>query len=290
MSGEVYREELLGDSGASKSDALVEERPAQASSNAPALRIDILSLFPEMFAGPFDHSMIARAQEAGLVDIRIHNLRDWTKDRHRTSDDYAFGGGGGMVLKPEPAFAAVEEILAIAPLAADGPGPPHPVILLTPQGTRFDHAMATDFAGHERIVLLCGHYEGFDERIRAHLATHEVSVGDFVLTGGELPAMIVADAVARLRPGVVGLETATQTDSFATGMLEHPHYTRPAEFRDWAVPDVLRSGDHGKVARWRRDRALERTFQRRPDLLEHLELDAQDRSFLLSLGWAENAP
>jgi tRNA (guanine37-N1)-methyltransferase len=239
---------------------------APAASQLP-LRIDIVTLFPDMFSGPFAHSMIARAIEAGLVDLRIHGLRHWAMDRHQTTDDYAYGGGGGMVMKPEPVFAAVEDVLGIPPITSANPGPPpSPVLLMTPQGRRFDDSFARELAGHDRLVLLCGHYEGFDERIRLHLATHEVSVGDFVVTGGELPAMIVADAVARLRPGVLGLESGTARESFADGLLEHPHYTRPADFRGWTVPDVLVSGNHGAIERWRHDEAVARTRARRPDL------------------------
>lgn len=249
----------------------------------PVLRIDVVTLFPAMFAGPFDESLIRRAVERGLAEIRVHDLRDWTTDRHRTADDYAFGGGGGMVLRPEPLFAAVEDLLGIAPLVPGGPPPPAPVVLLTPQGRPFDHATARRLAAAERLVLLAGHYEGFDERVRAHLATEEVSLGDFVLTGGELPAMVVVDAVIRLRPGVVGLATATETDSHAAGLLEHPHYTRPADFRGWRVPDVLLSGHHGAVARWRRAESLRRTRDRRPDLLARASLDEADRRLLAAL-------
>lgn len=243
------------------------DSPSEPAAITQPLRIDIVTLFPDMFVGPFAHSMIKRAIDAGLVDLRIHDLRLWAIDRHRTTDDYAYGGGGGMVLKAEPVFAAVEDILGIPPITAADPGPPPcPVLLLTPQGRRFDDSFARELARHDRLVLLCGHYEGFDERIRLHLATHEVSVGDFVVTGGELPAMLVADAVARLRPGVLGLETGAAHESFADGLLEHPHYTRPAEFRGWAVPDVLVSGDHGAVDRWRREQSVSRTRERRPDL------------------------
>ncbi|MFN8422851.1 MAG: tRNA (guanosine(37)-N1)-methyltransferase TrmD [Anaerolineae bacterium] len=245
-----------------------------------ALRIDIVTLFPAMFAGPFDVSMVARARRAGLVDLRVHDLRAWATDRHRTADDYAFGGGGGMVLKPEPLFRAVESLLDIAPLTPGGPPPPAPVVLMTPQGRRFDHAAARALAAAARIVVLCGHYEGFDERVRTHLATDEISIGDFVVTGGELPAMLLADAVIRLRPGVVGLTGGVETDSHAAGRLEHPHYTRPADFRGWTVPDVLLSGDHGAVDTWRRRTALERTAARRPDLLAAAPPSAEERGWL----------
>lgn len=257
-------------------------KPAQASGGkGVALRIDILTVLPEMFVGPFDVSILRRARDAGLVDIRVHDLRDWAHDRHRTTDDYAYGGGGGMVMKPEPVFEAVEALLDLPPTHASEPRrAPCPVLMMTPQGRRFDDAMARSLAAESRLVILCGHYEGFDERIREHLATHEVSVGDFVMTGGEIPAMVVTDAVARLRPGVVGLEGATQTDSFATGLLEHPHYTRPADFRGWTVPELLTGGNHGAVDRWRRQEALRRTLERRPDLLETARLDAEQRAWL----------
>jgi tRNA (guanine37-N1)-methyltransferase len=233
--------------------------------------------------------MVARARAAGLVDIRVHNLRDWTTDRHRTTDDYAFGGGGGMVLKPEPLFRAVEDLLGLAPrTAAAAPPLPCPVLLMTPQGQPFQHDLARDLALHDRLVILCGHYEGFDERVREHLATHEVSLGDFVLTGGELPAMVVTDAVARLRPGVIGLETGTHTDSFAAGLLEYPHFTRPADFRGWPVPAVVISGHHGAVATWRRRESLLRTARRRPDLLAGVDLTDQERRWLREAGFLPN--
>lgn len=249
------------------------------------LLIHAITLFPEMFVGPFDVSMIARAREAGLVDIRVHDLRTWATDRHRTTDDYAFGGGGGMVLKPELFFRAVEEILGMPEISSARPAqPPTPVLLMTPQGRRLDHALVAELAAAEELVILCGHYEGFDERVREHLVTHEISLGDFVLTGGELPAMVVIDAVARLRPGVLGLAGAADDDSFATGLLEHPHYTRPAEFRGWRVPDVLVSGDHGAVDRWRRRHALLRTTRRRPDLVALADLSAEEKGWLREEG------
>jgi tRNA (guanine37-N1)-methyltransferase len=251
-----------------------------ATSNEPFI-IDIVTLFPEMFAGPFDHSMVARAAAAGIVAVRVHDLRSWATDRHRTTDDYPFGGGGGMVMKPEPLFAAVEALLGLAPITAEAPAkPPHPVVLMAPQGQPFDDALARQLAAAERIVILCGHYEGVDDRVRQHLATHEVSIGDFVVTGGELPAMLVADAVARLRPGVLGLETGAATESFADGWLEHPHYTRPASFRGWRAPDVLLSGHHAEVDRWRRQAALRRTLERRPWAVDPSSLTADDRTWL----------
>ncbi len=253
--------------------------PGQAGRNP--LRIDILTLFPDMFSGPFDESMIARARAAGLVDVAVHNLRDWATDRHLTTDDYAYGGGGGMVLKAEPIFRAVEDLLGVEPLTPASSGQlPHPVVLMTPQGALFCHELAQELASSDRVVIVCGHYEGFDERVRQHLATHEISVGDFVVTGGELPAMLVADAVARLRPGVLGLEGAAASDSFARGLLEHPHYTRPADFRGWEVPEILLSGHHEDIARWRRREALRRTYERRPDRLGDLDLTEEERMWL----------
>lgn len=232
------------------------------------MRIDVLTVLPAMFVGPLDHSIIGRARRRGLLDLQVHDLRRWTHDRHRSTDDYAFGGGGGMVMKPEPLFEAVESLLEIPPRTPASQDPlPCPVVMMSPQGRRLDHAFAMELAGHPRLILLAGHYEGFDERVRLHLASHELSVGDFVLTGGELPAMLTIDAVVRLRPGVVGHETATVTDSFAQGLLEYPHYTRPADFRGWQVPEVLVSGHHAAVARWRAEESLARTAARRPDLL-----------------------
>lgn len=261
---------------------------ARAAGPRP-LRIDILTVLPAMFAGPFDHSMIRRARAAGLVDIRVHDLRDWTEDRHRTTDDEAYGGGGGMVMTCGPVFRAVEDLLGLAPRRPGAAEPlPAPVIMLTPQGRRFDHAAAAALAREDRLIVLAGHYEGFDERIRLHLASHELSVGDFVVTGGEIPAMLLVDAVARLRPGVVGHPDATASDSFASGGLEHPHYTRPADFRGWRVPDVLLSGHHGEVARWRRREALRRTWVRRPDLIPGMTLSDEERAWLQA--WQAAAP
>ncbi len=264
-------------------------QPAADETAPPVgLRVDIVTLFPEMFVGPFDHSMIRRAQDAGLVRICVHDLRDWATDRHRTTDDYAYGGGGGMVLKPEPAFLAVEDLLGLEPVSPDSPrGATCPVVLLSPQGRPFTDATARDFAAQDRLVLLCGHYEGFDERIRVHLATHEVSVGDFVVTGGEIPAMLVTDAVTRLRPGVLGLATATETESFAHGLLEHPHYTRPADFRGFRVPDVLVGGHHAEVALWRRRESLLRTLRRRPDQLPGSDATEAERRWLADVDLKE---
>lgn len=218
-------------------------------------------------------SILGKAQEAGQVQIDLHNLRDYTIDRHRTTDDEPYGGGGGMIMKPEPVFKAVETVLG------ERLGKT-PVILLTPQGRVFNQVIARELSRLEHLALICGRYEGVDERIRAHLVTDEISIGDYVLTGGELPAMVVIDAVVRLLPGVLGDERATEKDSHARGILEHPHYTRPAEFRGWEVPEVLRSGDHARVEEWRRVMSLRRTWQRRPDLLESFPLSDDDRARL----------
>lgn len=241
------------------------------------MRIDVFTLFPQMFQGPLQDSILGRAVERGLLSVDLHNFRDHASDRHHTVDDYAYGGGPGMVLKPEPLFQAVESLL--------GAPPQCPVVLLTPQGRVFRQADAERLAGEERFALICGHYEGFDERIRDHLATEELSIGDFVLTGGELAAMVVIDAVARLLPGVLGSEESAAADSHASGLLQHPQYTRPAEFRGWSVPEVLLSGDHQAVDRWRRRQSLQRTLERRPDLLKKADLSEEDREFLQEIGW-----
>ncbi len=222
-------------------------------------------------------SILGRAVERGLLSVDLHNFRDHARDRHHTVDDYAYGGGPGMVLKPEPLFQAVESLLGAPPRC--------PVILLTPQGRVFRQADAERLVGEERFALICGHYEGFDERISEHLATEELSIGDFVLTGGELAAMVVIDAVARLLPGVLGSDESAAADSHASGLLQHPQYTRPAEFRGWTVPDVLLSGDHQAVDRWRRRQSLQRTLQRRPDLLGTADLSEEDMEFLREIGW-----
>ncbi len=267
------------------------------------MRIDILTLFPEMFSAYLNESILKRAQESGRVSIHLHNIRDYTTDKHHITDLPPFGGGGGMILKAEPIFAAV---LAVSrePLAASQNSPtasgqppaahPHspvsslsvsqsPVILLTPQGRVFSQKIAAELAQQERIMLICGRYEGVDERVRQHLVTDEISIGDFVLTGGELAAMVVVDAVTRLLPGVLGAENAAATDSHATGLLEGPHYTRPETFQGWAVPDVLRSGHQGQIDRWRRQESLRRTWQRRPDMLLTAPLTEEDKAFLAQL-------
>ncbi|MBI3980317.1 MAG: tRNA (guanosine(37)-N1)-methyltransferase TrmD [Chloroflexi bacterium] len=244
------------------------------------MRIDILTLFPGMFAGPFSESIVKRAVERGLVTIGVHNIRDYATDRHRTTDDYPYGGGAGMVMKPEPAFACIEAVLDWSAGDAESPTPPPaPIILMTPQGRLFTQRVAEELSRQERIVLLCGHYEGVDERIRQHLATDEISIGDYVLTGGELAAMVVVDATVRLLPGVVAEESIAE-ESHAAGLLEYPQYTRPASFRGWTVPDVLLSGHHGEVARWRRRQAILRTARRRLDLLSQATLTPTERQWL----------
>jgi tRNA (guanine37-N1)-methyltransferase len=236
------------------------------------LRFDVFTLFPEVMQPYLQTSILLRAQERGLLEVHLHNIRDWTHDRHHVTDDEPYGGGGGMVMKPEPVFAAVEGVLGAPPAC--------PVILLTPQGRLFNQKVAQELALQPHLALISGRYEGVDERVRRHLATDEISIGDYVLTGGELPALIVIDAVARLAPGALGDPDGAWDDSHAAGLLEYPHYTRPPDFRGWKVPDVLVSGDHGRVARWRREQSLLRTFQRRPDLLENAELSQTDREFL----------
>jgi tRNA (guanine37-N1)-methyltransferase len=239
------------------------------------MQFDIFTLFPEVFTPYFETSILKRAIQNKLIDIRLHNIRDWAQDKHHTTDDTPYGGGGGMVMKPDPIFAAVESIL--------GTDKTIPCILLTPQGRLFNHRIAQELAGLDRIGLLCGHYEGIDERIREHLVTDEISIGDYVLTGGELPAMIVVDSVARFLPGVLGDPEGAQDDSFASGLLEYPHFTRPEDFRGWKVPEVLLSGNHKTIADWRRKQAIKRTLTRRPDLLNGLDLDKKESVYLQSL-------
>ncbi len=237
------------------------------------MKIDVLTLFPSMFTGFFETSIIGKAQEKGIVSLNTVNFRDYAQNKHSTVDDYPYGGGGGMVLKPEPIFSAVEDLLA------GEPGPSR-VILMCPQGETFTQKKAEELSGERHLVLICGHYEGYDERIRQHLITDELSIGDYVLTGGELPAMVVIDSVVRLLPGVLGNERSAVTDSFSTGLLEYPQYTRPAVFRGWAVPDVLLSGHHEKIEQWRRKEALRRTWRRRPDLLERAALTPEEQQWL----------
>ncbi len=243
------------------------------------MHIDILTLFPGMFCGPFEESILKRAQEAGLISLAVHNIRDWAPGKHRQCDDTPYGGGGGMVMKPEPIFNAVEAVLGMAP----GDLAPCPIILLTPQGRQFTQQVAHELARHERLALVCGRYEGVDERVRAHLVTDEISIGDYVLSGGELAAMVIVDAVTRLLPDALGDPGATLHDSHANGLLEHPHYTRPVVFRGWPVPEILLSGHHAHLARWRREQSLLRTWERRPDLLQEAQLSEADRAYLETL-------
>lgn len=260
------------------------------------MRFDIVTIFPEFFAGPLDHGIVRRAREAGLIETRIHDLRDFTHDRHRTVDDRPFGGGEGMVLKPEPLFEAVESI------AADRATSSSAIVLLSAAGKLFRQNAARRFAKLERVVLLCGRYEGVDERVAEHLATDEISVGDFVLSGGELPAAMIIDAVTRLIPGALGNEDSAVNESFSvagedgasvqptptgrgssgpsSGILDYPHYTRPQSFRGWDVPDVLIGGNHEEIRRWRRKSALEKTMRNRPDLLAGVSLSAEDQRLL----------
>jgi tRNA (guanine37-N1)-methyltransferase len=269
------------------------------------MRFDIFTLFPGIFDSPLRESMLKRAIDAGQLEVQLHNIRDYAAGRHQVTDDYPYGGGGGMVMKPEPVFAAVESVLNLeigswklevgvtADDAAASLQPPTsnlqpltsnvPIVLLTPQGRVFNQRVAYELAQYDRVALICGRYEGFDERIRTHLATDEISIGDYVLTGGELAALLIVDAVIRLKPGTLGDPDGARDDSHASGLLEYPHYTRPPEFRGWSVPEVLLSGDHAKVDRWRREQAVCRTWQRRPDMLAHIELTNADRALLATL-------
>jgi tRNA (guanine37-N1)-methyltransferase len=282
------------------------------------MQFEVFTLLPEAFSY-LDTSILKRAQERGLIKVNIHNIRDYTYDKHHITDDTPYGGGGGMVMKPEPVFEAIEKVLGInnnalggVPAAEDfmprhgygglsatvnqeADSPPTtptvassiPIILLTPQGRVFNQSIAKELSAHPRIALICGRYEGIDERIRQHLATDEISIGDYVLTGGEIPALILIDAISRLLPNVLGDPTGAEDDSHAMGLLEYPHYTRPPEFRGNKVPDVLLSGDHAKIDKWRREQALERTFRKRPDMLETAELSESDKKFLEKLKRSE---
>lgn len=244
------------------------------------MRIDVLTLFPGMFQGPMNESMMWKARDRGLLDLRLHDIRDFSADKHRTVDDTPYGGGGGMVLRADVLVPAVEAVIA------DAPGTP--VVLMSPQGRVFSHRIAVELAGHERLALVCGHYEGIDERARTLVVTDEISIGDYVLTGGELAAMVVIDAVARHIPGVLGAEGAQQRDSHADGLLEGPQYTRPAVYRGLEVPQVLQDGHHGQIERWRREQALRRTWHSRPDLLMKAQL-SEDERYLLAAFALEDA-
>lgn len=251
------------------------------------MRFDIFSILPDLLTSYLSDSILKRAIDEQRIQVYIHNIRAWAPGKHHVTDDYPFGGGGGMVMLPEPIFCAVEAVLGLPPITAQSEPavkPNIPIILLTPQGRVFTQQVARELARHERIALICGRYEGVDERVRQYLATDEISIGDYVLTGGELPALVIVDAVTRLLPGVLGDPDAAHDDSHAEeGLLEYPHYTRPANFRGWAVPEVLLSGHHARVARWRREQSLLRTWQRRPDLLARAQLGPADRECLARL-------
>lgn len=238
------------------------------------MKIQILTLFPEMFTGVFGSSIIKKAQEKNIVDIDIINFRDFSTNKHKTVDDYPYGGGNGMVLKPEPIFSAVESIVGYQDSR---------IIMLSPQGQTFTQKKAEELSNEQQLIFICGHYEGFDERIREHLVTEELSIGDFVLTGGELAAMVVVDSLVRLLPGVLGNEASAETDSFTSDLLEYPQYTRPESFRGWQVPEVLISGHHKNIVEWRRKESLKRTHNRRPDILKKAKLDIKDQQFLDTL-------
>ena len=242
------------------------------------MQIDILTLFPQMFQGPFSPGIFQRAIDHKLIKINIYNIRDYTHDKHHTVDDYAYGGGAGMVLKPEPIFEAVESVKSDISLEEkDGE---LPVILLTPQGRLFSQEIALELSSYSRLILICGRYEGVDERVREHLVTDEISIGDYVLSGGELAAMVVIDAVVRLLPGVLGSEASSLDDSHSSGLLEYPQYTRPAVYKGWSVPEVLLSGNHAQIANWRHEQAILRTLQRRPELLDKANLSLEERQLV----------
>ena len=238
------------------------------------MRIDILTLFPQFFKAPFESGIFQRAIENGLLEVNAVNIRDYTHDKHHVADDYPYGGGAGMVMKPEPIFEAVEDIRQ-SPAAKEGGD--FPVILLSPQGRLFTQEVARELAQHTHIVLICGHYEGIDERVHQHLATDEISIGDYVLSGGEPAAMVVADAVIRLLPGVLGSAESLKEDSHTEGLLEYPQYTRPEVFREWTVPEVLLSGNHARIEEWRRQQSIQRTVERRPEMLDKAGLSIKER-------------
>jgi len=241
------------------------------------MRIDIVSLFPDMFAGPFGHSILKRAQEADLLHINIVNPREFTFDKHHTVDDTPCGGGAGMVMKPEPMFRAVDSIIQSSNITN------RRIVLMCPGGYRLDQAKVQELARYEQLILLCGHYEGIDERVRLHLAHETISIGDYVLTGGELPAMVVVDSVARMLPGVLGSSSSAPQDSFYNGLLEYPQYTKPRAFEGMEVPEIILSGDHAKINRWRHKQSLKNTLERRPDLLRSKELSQDDAKLLAEI-------
>lgn len=241
------------------------------------MKIDVISLFPEMFDGPFGHSILKRACDSGILNIHVTNPRDFALDKHKIVDDTPFGGGSGMVMKPDPLFYAVEHCKQQT-LTAN-----RRIILTSPGGATFTQQKAKELAQFDQLIILCGHYEGIDDRIREHVIDESISIGDYVLTGGELPAMVIVDSVARMLPGVLGADDAAQHDSFYNGLLEYPQYTRPREFRGWEVPEVLLSGDHAKIDRWRRKESLRITLERRPDLLQHKELSKEDAKLMAEI-------
>jgi tRNA (guanine37-N1)-methyltransferase len=237
------------------------------------MRFDVFTVLPEVMQAYLSASVLGKAQESRLLEVQVHNIRDFTTDRHRTTDDEPYGGGGGMVMKPEPIFSAVESVLADRLEET-------PVILLTPQGRVFNQQVAHELMAFSHLALVCGRYEGVDERVRLHLVDDEISIGDYVLTGGELPALVLIDSIARLLPGVLGDEAAAEKDSHANGLLEYPHYTRPPEFRSWGVPEVLKSGDHARIGEWRRMQSILRTRERRPDLFHRIDLTPRETKAL----------
>jgi tRNA (guanine37-N1)-methyltransferase len=246
------------------------------------VRLDFVTIFPNMFAPLLAEGVIARGIRQGLLDVRVWDLRDYTTDRHRSTDDEAYGGGPGMVMLGEPVFRCVEAVI-LSRAAAQDDTEPH-LIMTSPQGRRFDHRVAAELSEKQHVVFLCGRYEGFDHRVHERLQPEEISIGDFVVSGGELPAMLMADAIGRLVPGVVGNSGSVEEDSFFRGLLDYPHYTRPEELRGMRVPDILLSGHHEKIRKWRKEQALRATLEKRPDLLESAELDAEAREILRRLG------
>ena len=252
------------------------------------MRIDVLTLFPQMFQVPFSFGIFKRAIDNGLVGINLHNIRDYSHDKHHTADDSPYGGGPGMILKPEPVFEAVESVksdIHLKEMASE-----LPVILLTPQGRPFSQKTAEELSKNSHLIFICGHYEGIDERVREHLVTDEISIGDYVLTGGELPAMVVIDAVLRLLPGVLGSEASPLDDSHANGLLEYPQYTRPDVYRGWTVPEILLSGNHPQIAKWRREQIILRTLKRRPELLIGADLCREEKQLVERLSTAATKP
>jgi len=243
------------------------------------MRIDILTLFPEQFQSTLSSGVFKRAGDRRLVEIAVHNIRDYTHDKHHIVDDYPYGGGAGMVLKPEPVFEAVEAVISSTRAEKDK----LPIVLLTPQGIPFSQQIAAELSGHAHLLFICGHYEGVDERVREHLVTDEISIGDYVLSGGEMAAMVVADAVVRLVPGVLGSSDSPVEESHSDGLLEYPQYTRPPVYRGWAVPEVLLSGNHAEIARWHREQSIIRTAKRRPDLLDKAELNPEEKQLIEGL-------